>query len=137
MLPMTRPPAPARSRRPTVRPANLQIDQMDFRFFSIFAATLLVVRIALFFWPVPAPTIAGIRTHHYMYGVIAVVTGLITRSISVYAVGVGLFVDELTFLLSGGQTHQDNYSTVSLVGTLIFAVLVFFLRGILARPFGE
>jgi hypothetical protein len=28
----------------------------------------------------------------------------------------------------GGKTHIDNYSTTSLLGTVVFIILVFFLR---------
>jgi hypothetical protein len=108
---------------------------MDSRFFFIFVVTVLAIRTVLYFWPVPAPTIGGLRTHHYMYGVIGVLIGLATNSMTVYAVGIGLFVDELTFVLTGGRTHQDNYSSASLLGTFVLIGLVFALRGYLARPF--
>ncbi len=124
-----------RALRTSWRDAALQINQMDFRFFFIFAFTVLMIRTVLYFHPVPAPTIGGLRTHHYMYGAIAMLIGLATKSISLYAVGMGLFIDELTFLFTGGRTHQDNYSSVSLLGTAILVGLVFVLRGYLARPF--
>ena len=65
----------------------------------------------------------------------AAVIDLATRSMPLYAVGIGLFIDELTFVLTGGRTHQDNYSCISLVGTAILVGLIFALRGYLARPF--
>ena len=70
-----------------------------------------------------------------MYGLVAVVIGLITHSIIVYAIGLGLFVDELTYLLIGGKTHEDNYSNISLLGTLLFVITVFVFRNYLVQPF--
>lgn len=108
---------------------------MDSRFFFIFFATVVIIRVALYLYPLPAPTIGGLRTHHYMYGLLAVAAGLATKSMPLYAIGMGLFIDEATFVLTGGQTHQDNYSNISLLGTLILVGLIFVLRGYLARPF--
>jgi hypothetical protein len=45
-----------------------------------------------------------------------------------FAIGLGLFVDELTFLATRGRTHQDNYSAKSLVGTILIMALVYVFR---------
>lgn len=86
------------------------------------------MRLFLFLHPIPAPTIGKFRTHHYMFGILGVILGLITGSLVIYAIGLGLFVDELTYLLMGGKTHADNYSKISLMGTLFFIILVFIFR---------
>lgn len=104
---------------------------MDNDFFIIFFLTILIARIFLFFRPTPAPTIKGFRTHHWMYGLIGIFLGIILNSIVIYAIGLGLFVNELTYLLIRGKTHKDNYSAYSIIGTILFVVLVFFLRNIL------
>ena len=107
-------------------------------FFLIFAVTIILTRLILYFYPVlpfPAPTIGKFRIHHYMYGLVAIILGFISQSILIYAIGLGLFIDELTFLLMGGKTHEDNYSKISLLGTLIFIVIVFLFRRYLAQPF--
>lgn len=97
--------------------------------FLIFFVTILIVRIFVFLKPIPSPTIKGFRTHHYMYGIILILAGIIFNSMIVYAIGLGLFVDELTYILIGGKTHKDNYSKTSLFGTLLFTILVFIFRG--------
>lgn len=109
---------------------------MTNQFFLIFLATIVIVRIFVYLFPIPAPTIGKFRTHHYMFGIAGMIAGFFTGSIVLYAIGLGLFVDELTYLLIGGRTHEDNYSKISLLGTLFFVAVVFVLRGYLIVPFG-
>ncbi|MDB5266219.1 MAG: hypothetical protein JWN89_34 [Parcubacteria group bacterium] len=101
-------------------------------FFLIFLGTIIFTRLFLYFKPIPAPTVGKFWTHHYMYGVGLVLLGLLIGSVVTYAVGLGLFVDELTYLLINGKNHEDNYSKKSLIGTLIFIGVVFFLREFLS-----
>ncbi|MEK7672792.1 MAG: hypothetical protein AAB373_02820 [Patescibacteria group bacterium] len=95
--------------------------------FFIILSTVLITRIFLYFKPTPSPTFWGIRTHHYMYGILLAVIGYFTKNLTITGVGLGLFLDELTYLLIGGKTHKDNYSKTSLIGTFLFLVLAFFL----------
>lgn len=97
-------------------------------FFFVFLATILITRFVLYVHPMPSPSIGGFRLHHYMYGLALLTVGYALGSAIIFAVGLGLFVDELTYLLMGGKTHADNYSMISLLGTLMFIVLVFFLK---------
>ncbi|MES2213456.1 MAG: hypothetical protein V4473_01275 [Patescibacteria group bacterium] len=94
----------------------------------IFLGTVIVTRIFLFLKPIPAPTIKGFRIHHWMYGVVGILITLLIHSLILYAVGLGLFVDELTYILIGGKSHKDNYSKISLFGTVIFVIIVFVAR---------
>ena len=70
-----------------------------------------------------------------MFGAVGIPFSLLLNFMPLYAVSLGLFVDELTYLLIGGKTHKDNYSKTSLLGTLFFVVLVFFLQKYLTTPF--
>ena len=45
-----------------------------------------------------------------------------------FAVGFGLFVDELAYILIRGKDHKDNYSPISLIGTACFTILFVVLR---------
>jgi len=103
--------------------------------FYLVMLTVLITRILLYRHPTPGPTIRGHRVHHWMLGGVLIPLGLIFESLFVYAVGIGLFIDELMFLLLRGKTHADNYSKVSLVGTIAFVVLVFLARDFFASPF--
>ena len=104
-------------------------------FFLIFLATVVSVRIILFLKPIASPTIGGFRMHHYMYGIALAIFGLVVNFLTIYAIGVGLFVDELAYLLIRGKTHADNYSVKSLIGTVVFVVLVFIFRKFISLPF--
>ena len=97
-------------------------------FFLIFLATVVITRLFIFVCPIPAPTFGKFRTHHYMYGLVGILVGLVLHSVLIYAIGLGLFIDELTYLLMRGKDHKDNYSKTSLLGTLFFVIIVFVFR---------
>lgn len=105
--------------------------------FSILVAgTVVITRIWLYMRPRASPTILGFRLHHYMFGLVGIVAGLVLHMLAVYAIGMGLFIDEVTFLLIGGRTHEDNYSKASLAGTALLVCLTIALSRYLAIPFG-
>lgn len=97
-------------------------------FFLIFLATILLVRIFLFFYPTPGPTISGFRLHHWMFGIVLLLITLAVRKIPLLAVGLALFVDELTYIIINGENHADNYALLSLVGTVFFVIIIFWWR---------
>ena len=103
-------------------------------FFLIFVVTIVIVRLFLFLCPFSSPDIKGFRIHHYMYGIVGIIIGLVAHSINLYAIGLGLFVDELTYIIIRGKDHKDNYSLVSLLGTLLFVVAVFVFKDYLVLP---
>ncbi len=92
-------------------------------FTAIFLATIIVTRVALFVRPTPSPTVGGFRMHHWMFGVVLVPLGIFLHSVWIYAIGIGLFVDELGYLFIRGKNHADNYSDASLALTCFFVVL--------------
>ncbi len=97
-------------------------------FFTIFLITIIAIRFFLYFCPISAPTIGKLRLHHYMFGIAGILLGLLIHSILIFSIGLGLFVDELTYILIDGKTHQDNYSKTSILGTLLFIILIFILK---------
>jgi hypothetical protein len=103
-------------------------------FFAVFLGTVLLIRAALFIRPTSGITVLGVRIHHYVYGLIGTPVGIILHSLPLYAVSIAVLVDELTFVLIAGSTHEDNYSLTSIVGTLGFILLVYLLRRILVSP---
>ena len=109
---------------------------MSSYFFPTFLATVAITRLFIFIYPIPAPTFGKFRTHHYMYGLIGIFVGLAFHSVMIYAIGLALFVDELTYLLIRGKNHNDNYSRISLLGTLFFVIIVFIFRNYFILPFG-
>ncbi len=105
-------------------------------FFIIFALTVLMTRLILYIRPTASPMVGGIQMHHYMYGIVGIIVSLFLHSITIYAIGLGLFVDELTYLLIRGKNHKDNYSGISLFGTALFVMIVFLFQTYLLIPFG-
>ncbi len=110
--------------------------------FFIFVITVLLTRISLYVGGFLAEnpdgmglTIGNVRIHHYLYGLVLAPAGLLIGSIPLFAIGLGLFIDEATFLVFGGTTHADNYSWWSLAGTAVLIGLVFLLRKYLIVPF--
>ena len=114
---------------------RLRCSRMSDYFSIIFVLTIVVTRVVLLVWPISSPTVMDLRLHHYMYGVVGIVVGLLVHSVAVYAVGFGLFVDELAYVLMGGRTHAENYSALSLCGTVFFALAAIAIRHYLLRPF--
>jgi hypothetical protein len=100
--------------------------------FFVVTISVSVTRLVLYLFPVSSPTILGFRIHHYMYGILAVALGLASRNLLVYSVGIGLSIDEATYLLMRGKSHRDNYSAISLIGTGVLLVVTFLARNALA-----
>ena len=108
------------------------------QFTLIFIITLLLTRVGVYLgglifthWlklPLPENTFFGIRIHHYVFGIILMLIGYLIKNTALSAVGMALFIDELTFLIIGGKTHEDNYSFVSILGTIILGGLVIIFR---------
>lgn len=98
------------------------------QFFLTFLGAIVVTRIFLYFNPRSSPTIKGFRLHHYMFGIFIALTGGIIQNIFVYAIGLGLFVDEIGYLIIGGKTHEDNYSVTSILILVLLVVFAFILR---------
>ncbi len=97
-------------------------------FFSIFLATIVISRVFLWIRPTSSPTVYGFRMHHYMYGIVLVVLGLAVRNKTVYAIGLGLLLDEVPLLMMGGSTYQEYFSAPSLVGVGALIGAVFFSK---------
>jgi hypothetical protein len=102
-------------------------------FFIVFLATILVTRIALYIRPTASPTIDGFRLHHYMYGIVIAIIGVLCKNIVVFSIGLGLLIDEIPYLIIHGKTHKDNYSEKSLAGVLILTLIVLLARNFLIK----
>ncbi len=63
-----------------------------------------------------------------MYGLALAPIGVAFGSVVLFAIGLGLFIDELGYLLIGGSTHADNYSVSSLLLLCIVIILVYLGR---------
>lgn len=107
---------------------HLTQNTTDNIFFIFFFLTISATRLVLFLCPVPSPTIRKVRLHHWMFGIGLLVASIIFANHVLFAIGLALFVDELTFLIIKGRTHKDNYSAKSMVGTIVFVILAYIFR---------
>lgn len=62
--------------------------------------------------------------HHYVWGLAGTPIAILLHVMPLFAIFLALFIDELTFICIGGSTHEDNYSKMSLLGTIALSVLV-------------
>ncbi len=104
-------------------------------FFLIFIGTIAITRLFLI-KKVAAPTIRGFRLRHYMYGLVFIAASLLLKNLELFAIGAGLFIDELPVILAKGPGHKDEHwrgcedyhTRWSFAWVLIFIVLVFIFR---------
>lgn len=104
-------------------------------FFSIFLLTIILIRFWLLIKPISSPKIKGFKLHHYMYGLLIIVFSFFVSNIILYAIGLGLFVDELPLLIKyNGKFHWKEYNSIySRAGLVICIIIVFiFNRQILS-----
>ncbi len=95
----------------------------------IFASTIAATRVFMHIRPTKSPKIKGFQLHHYMYGLVAVPTAIIIDSLTLYAVGLALFIDEATWLVRGAKPDLESYlHRYSLAGTIALVFLIFLFR---------
>src|SRR3989344_1809041 len=102
-------------------------------FFILFVSTILVTRLSVFLIPELDVTFGGIIIHHFWFGAILLLGALfIPKNNSIkmllYAVGSGLFADQLVFMLLGAGNDKEYWSLPSLLGTVVITGLIFFTR---------
>ena len=105
--------------------------------FLVTTISIVIIRIWVYLFPKPSPTIKNFRTHHWMYGALFTI---ILFSISIFyqnlyllAISIALFLDEIGFILIKGKTHEDNYSLKSFIILLIFIILLFIFRQVIVN----
>lgn len=75
-----------------------------------------------------------------MFGIVLLVSAFLIDNITMYAIALGLIVDEIPVILAKGPGHKDEYwrgceyyhTRWSLAGVLILILLVFIFRGSIA-----
>lgn len=96
-------------------------------------AAVVVARTFLHWRPTPSPTILGVRLHHWMTGLVFAVVGSFARAAvqssparviatAVAGVGMGLFLDEATYLVLRGRSHADYVATLRPTAALVAVV---------------
>lgn len=105
-------------------------------FFFIFLGTIVTARLLTLNPRMAAPTIRGFRVRHYMYGILLIIFSFFVPNPVVYAIGLGLLLDEAPVIIVKGTGYreekwrgmQDYHTPWSFAGVLIIILLVFLFR---------
>jgi len=102
------------------------------KFFLFTLITIIITRVSVYIFNKPSPTIKNFRTHHWMFGLLFTILLLFISNFytNVYllSISVGVFLDEIGFILIKGKTHEDNYSPKSFMIIMLFILLLFIFR---------
>lgn len=102
------------------------------QFFLFTTISILLIRVWVYLFPKPSPTIKQFRTHHWMYGLLFTIIlfciSNIYTNLYLLSISVGLFLDEIGFIIINGKTHEDNYSPKSFLILLFFIIILFIFR---------
>ncbi len=102
------------------------------KFFLFTFITILITRVIVYVFNKPSPTIKNFRTHHWMFGLIFTIILFCISSfytnIYLLSISMGIFLDEIGFIIIKGKTHEDNYSPKSFMILIFFILLLFIFR---------
>lgn len=102
------------------------------KFYLLTMITILLIRVGVYVFNKPSPTIKSFRTHHWMFGlfftIILLCISRLYTNIHLLAINLGIFLDEIGFIIIRGKNHQDNYSPKSFMILLFFIIILFIFR---------
>ena len=102
------------------------------KFFGFTMATIIITRVLVYIFNKPSPTIRNFRTHHWMFGLLfsSILFSISNFYTNVYllSISMGIFLDEIGFIMIRGKTHADNYSPKSFMILLLFLLCFFLFR---------
>ena len=102
------------------------------KFFLFTLITIIITRVSVYIFNKPSPTIKNFRTHHWMFGLLFTILLFFISNfytnVYVLSISVGVFLDEIGFILIKGKTHEDNYSPKSFMIIMLFILLLFIFR---------
>ena len=94
--------------------------------------TVILTRIFVYIFNKPSPTIKNFRTHHWMYGlfftIILFCISSFYTNIYLLSISMGIFLDEIGFIIIKGKNHEDNYGPKSFMILIIFILVLFVFR---------
>ncbi len=97
------------------------------QFFLIFLITIIVTRLFLWLTPIKGPTINGFRIHHFLYGIILMTLYVLTENIILFAIGLGLFIDEAPLFLSQKWDTKGYNSSFCYFGVVVSIITVYLI----------
>lgn len=102
------------------------------KYFLLTFITILITRAVVYIFNKPSPTIKSFRTHHWMFGlfftIILFCISSFYTNIYLLSISMGIFLDEIGFIIIRGKTHEDNYSPKSFMILIFFIILLFIFR---------
>ncbi len=102
------------------------------KYFFCTLLTIIITRTFVYLFNRPSPTIKGFRTHHWMFGLLLSIILFCISSfyVNIYllSISMGIFLDEIGFIIIRGKTHEDNYSPKSFMILMFFILLLFIFR---------
>lgn len=102
------------------------------KYFLLTLITIISTRVWVYVFNKPSPTIKSFRTHHWMYGLLFTIllfcTSNFYTNIYLLSISMGVFLDEIGFIIIKGKTHEDNYSPKSFMILMFFVLLLFIFR---------
>ncbi len=102
------------------------------KFFLFTTLTIIITRVLVYIFNKPSPTIKNFRTHHWMFGLVFTIIFFYISSfytnIYLLSISMGIFLDEIGFIIIRGKTHEDNYSPKSFMILIFFILLLFIFR---------
>ena len=103
-------------------------------FYLVLIATILIARISIIIVPEVDIKFLDIVIHHFWFGVILMIIGLIIPKqkvypkILLYGIGAGLIIDQLIFMILGAGKDKEYWALPSLLGTIIIALVIYPIR---------
>lgn len=102
------------------------------KYFLATMATIIITRVLVYIFNKPSPTIKNFRTHHWMFGLAftIILFGISKFYTNIYllSISMGVFLDEIGFIVIRGKNHEDNYSPESFMILMLFIFLLFIFR---------
>jgi len=102
-------------------------------FYLLVLIAIAIVRIDVYLIPNVDIVLWGFVIHHYFFGIVTFASGLFFDGegawrMLFFAAGLGLVIDELTFLFLGGGGDVVYWGISSLLGTALFVIILYPLR---------
>ena len=103
-------------------------------FYLVMILIILIARISIIIVPEVDLKFLDFVIHHFWFGVILIIAGLIIPKqkvypkILLYSIGAGLIIDQLIFMILGAGKDKEYWALPSLLGTIIIALVIYPIR---------
>ena len=100
-------------------------------FYLTLIITILVIRISIILVPEVDIKLFNIVIHHFWFGLVLIAIGLLipkqktNLKLFIYAIGAGLVIDQLVFIILGAGQDKQYWGFPSLLGAIIIALGLF------------